>query len=190
MALTITLGISYKLSIVYKQKFQLLYSPITNTIISFVCFIGINLIDYNSMAFQFLGVESIAKAILCAVFTTELIVFLYNHKIQPLSFLKYQVDNDTHKALRACLPAILVIFITLIVYDQLLSKNTILSSIIPFIIGDIDQHHGLSLIQSFGLITINQLVWLLGIHPSSLIEINPSLIYSPLKEAIYSRHFF
>lgn len=36
MALTLTLGISYKLSITYKQNFKLLYSPITNTIISFV----------------------------------------------------------------------------------------------------------------------------------------------------------
>lgn len=190
MALTLTLGISYKLSITYKQKFKLLYSPITNTIISFVCFIGITFIDHNTMALQYLGVESIAKAILCALFTTELIVLFYNQKFQKLNFLKFKVDNDIHNALRACLPAILVIFITLIVYDQLLSKTTILGNIIPFFIGDIDQLHGLSLIQSFGLITINQLVWLLGIHPSSLIEINPSLIYSPLKEATYARHFF
>ena len=34
------------------------------------------------------------------------------------------------------------------------------------------------------------MVWLLGIHPSAVIEINPELIYSTSNTAVYSRHFF
>lgn len=190
MALTLTLGISYKLSIIYKQKYRLLYSPIINTIISFICFMGITYIDHNTQALEFLGVQSIAKAIITAIFTTEFIVLFYNHKLQKLYLLQYENNNDIHKAIHACLPAILVTFSTLLLYDLLLSNNHFLGNIIPFIIGEIDRQIGLNLIQSYGLIIFNQAVWFFGIHPSSLIEINPALIYSPIDEAIYARHFF
>ena len=190
MALTLTIGISYKLSSLYKYKFRLAYSPITNTIISFVCFIGISTIDHNGQTFEYLGVESIAKAIVCAIFTTECIVFFYHNKLGQLSYLQYELKDDIHKAIRACLPAIAVPFITLGAYDYLFAENDILSQIIPFFIREIDHSYGLSLIQSTGLIIINQVVWFFGIHPSALIEINPSLIYSPSEGATYARHFF
>jgi len=190
MALTLTISISYKLSTHYKHKYHLAYSPITNTLVSLVCFIGIVTIDHNGSALAFLGVESVAKAILCAIFSTEFIIFFYRNRFSRLSFLKNDINDDIHTAIRASLPAILVPFITLGLYDVLLADNNILSLIIPFFIGEVDPHVGLSFIQSVGLTLINQLVWFFGIHPSSLIEINPSLIYSPLEGATYARHFF
>ncbi len=190
MALTLTISISYNLSSRYKYKFRLTYSPTTNTIISFVCFLGISMIDHNGQIFDYLGVESIAKAIICAIFSIELIVFFYHNKFSQLSFLQYEVKDDIHNAIRACLPAILVPFIIIGTYGYLLTDIDILSRTTPFFIGEIDYSIGLSLIQSSGLIIINQVVWFFGIHPSSLIEINPSSIYSPIDGAIYARHFF
>jgi lactose/cellobiose-specific phosphotransferase system IIC component len=190
MALILTLGISYKLSSIYKYKHQLAYSPIINTIISLVCFVGIVTIDHAGNTLEFLGVESVAKAIISAIITTELIVLFYHNKLIGFSFLQFEVNDEIHNAIRACLPAILVPFIILTIYATTLAGSSSLSHLIPFLIGEIDPKAGLSFIQGTGFIIINQAVWFFGIHPSSLIEINPELIYSSAKSAIYSRHFF
>lgn len=190
MALILTLGISYKLSSIYKYKYHLAYSPIINTIISLVCFVGIATIDHAGNTLEFLGVESVAKAIISAIITTELIVLLYHNKFTGFSFLQFEVNDEIHNAIRACLPAILVPFIILTIYAATLAGSSPFSHLIPFFIGEIDPKVGLSFIQSTGFIIINQAVWFFGIHPSSLIEIDPELIYSSAKSAVYSRHFF
>jgi len=190
MALILTLGVSYKLNSFYKIHYQLHYSSIINTIISMVCFIGIIAIDYGNDAFDFLGVESIAKAIITAIISTELVVLFYNNKYQRFSFLQFEVDNEIHTAIRACFPAILVPFLLLTLYSVTLANNNAFSYLIPHLIGEVDSQLGLSVIQGIGFIIINQMVWLLGIHPSAVIEINPELIYSTSNTAVYSRHFF
>jgi len=190
MSLTLTIAISYKLSTAYKHKYLLDYSPIINIMISFVSFIGIILIDHNVDMINQLGVKSIAKAIICAILTTELIVFFYRKRLLRLNFLHNEINNNIHSAIHACLPAILIPFLTLGIYSTLFADNDILSHIIPFFIGEVNLAHGLSFIQSTILITVSQIVWLTGIHPSSLIEIDPTRIYSTIETAIYSRQFF
>jgi len=190
MSLTLTIAISYKLSTVYKYKYLLDFSPIINTTISFACFIGIILIDHNVDTINQLGVKSIAKAIICSIITTELIVFFYRKKLVRLNFLRHEVNHDIHSAIHACLPAIVIPFITLGFYSTLFNNTDILSRIIPFFIGEVNLAEGLSFIQSTILVTVNQIVWLTGIHPSSLIEIDPTRIYSPVETAVFSRQFF
>jgi lactose/cellobiose-specific phosphotransferase system IIC component len=189
MAILLTIGISYKLSEFYKFKYTLPYSPITNTLISLVCFIGIISIDHPDSIWTFLGVESIAKAIITAIISTELVVLYYNNKFQRFSFLQFEVNYEIHNAIRACFPAIIVPLIILTIYSSTLADINLLSCLIPFFIGEVNPEFGLSLMQSSGLIFINQIVWFFGIHPSALIEINPELIYSTLESATFSRHF-
>jgi lactose/cellobiose-specific phosphotransferase system IIC component len=189
MALILTIGISYKLSNAYKTKAQLPYSSITNTIISLVCFIGIITIDHPDKLSEFIGVQSIAKAIITAIISTEMIVLFYNNKYQRFNFLQFEVNSEIHNALRACFPAIIIPFLILSIYSSYLADNDILKHIIPFFIGEADPKTGLSFIQSMGFICINQIVWFFGIHPSSIIEINPELIFSPINDADFTKHF-
>lgn len=189
MALILTIGISYNLSNIYKEKYQLPYSSIINVIMTLVCFIGIIIIDHPDDFSNFIGVQSITKAIIVAITSTEMFVLFYNSKYQHLNFLQFEVNTEMHDALKACLPAILVPFILLTIYSTCLIDIDIMQHIIPYFIGDIDPKTGLSFIQGIGFICINQIVWFFGIHPSSIIEISPELIYSSSDSANFTKHF-
>jgi EAL domain-containing protein (putative c-di-GMP-specific phosphodiesterase class I) len=74
-------------------------------------------------------------------------------------------------------------------YSLLFTDINIISQLIPFVIGPVNPDIGLSYLQSNVLIIINQLVWFVGIHPSSLIEVSKDAIFTANAAAKYSKHF-
>lgn len=189
MALTLTISISYYLSKAYNRTYNLSFFPITIASISTVCFLGILTIDHGDLVINNLGVTSVAKAIICAITTTEICIFFFKNKITQFSFLEHELNEDIYFALRAIFPAIAATFIILGTYSLLLTDIDFISRLIPFALGPVNNETGLSYLQSNILILINQLVWFVGIHPSSFIEVSKEAIFSTNIAANYSRHF-
>jgi len=189
MALILAISISHDLSSKYKEQFKLPYFSVTITGVTLVCLFGILKLDYGQDLISNLGVTSIAKAIICAIVATELCVFFYNNRISQFKYLQHETNDNMQFAIRAVFPAIFVPFIIVGSYSYFLLDIKILPQIIPFFIGEVSLVDGFSYLQTCTLILINQLVWFIGIHPSSLIEISKDVIFTIDKSAIYSRQF-
>lgn len=189
MALILAISISHDLSSKYKEQFNLPYFSVTITTITLVCLLGILKLDYGQDLISNLGVTSIAKAIICAIASTELCIFFYNNRISQFKFLQHEINENMQFAIRAVFPAICVPFIILGSYSYFFLELKILPQIIPFFIGDVSLTSGFTYLQTCCLILINQLVWFVGIHPSSLIEISKDVIFTNDTSATYSRQF-
>lgn len=190
MALTLVLSISYQLANRYQKKFNLAFEPMMLALLSLATFMSIIHVDFNQDALQHLGVSSVAKGIVCSVIFIELYIFIFRYRPFNFRYLQNDVDNNMHHAIAAIYPALLVPFMMIIVYVYGFSNWEPLKALVPFLIGDVTQSHGLSYFQSTGVILINQLLWFVGIHGSALLETNASLIYLQEQGVLYSRQFF
>jgi len=189
MALTLVLSISYRLADKSQKKLNLSLDPMVPALLAMATFITFIFLEFNQNTLAHLGVTSVAKAIVSAIVFNELFIFFFCHRIVKLGFLQNDVDSNMHQALAAIYPAILAPFIMVIIYAYGFSDWYPLKNLLPVIVGSVNESVGLSYFQSITLVCINQMLWFVGIHGSSLLELNAELIYMQGQGVLYSRQF-
>ncbi len=189
MALILVLSITHKLAKYYRQKYQLNYDPVIVAILAMVTLVAMAHLDNGLDAFQYLGVAAIGKGLFCSILFTELYVFFYRHRLFKPSYPNEAVDTALLTAIRSTWPALLAPISMLVLYSLIAESIEHFSFWFSVFVGQIDPATGLSFWQTVKLILVNQLSWFVGIHGSSIIEIQADTMFLADAGIVYSRQY-
>ena len=189
MALTLVLSISHKLAKYYRQRYQLNYDPLIVAVLAMVSLVAMTHLDHGNDFFNNLGVTAIGKGLFTAVIFTECYVFFYRHRLIKLSYLEENVDTALLTAMRSIWPALIAPILVLSFYYVIAEPVRHFSYWFPAFIGQLDPETGLSFWQTVKLIVVNQLSWFVGVHGSSIIEVQANALFLNDETAVYSRQY-
>ena len=189
MALTLVLSITHKLAKYYRHHYQLNYDPLIVAVLAMVTLVAMAHLDYGVHAFDQLGVTAIGKGLFCSIIFTELYVFFYQHRFFKLNYLDETVDSSLLTAIRSIWPAILAPILLLVLYTLIAEPIKHFSFWFPVFIGQLDPETGLSFWQTVKLIVVNQLSWFVGIHGSSIVEVQAETLFASDPAVVYSRQY-
>lgn len=169
MSLTLVLSISYYFTQHYQAMYELDVRPITVALLALISLISMLVVKYTDGPLNF-GVSNVATAILCAVIFTELFIFFYRHRLWHFNYLNFELDDSLSLSFRALFPAIISVFLLIAGYALIQPFFASLQLLLPWLLGDVDPVSGLTAWQSSFLMLVNQGLWFVGIHGSSIIE--------------------
>jgi PTS system cellobiose-specific IIC component len=190
MALTLVMAVSFRLTTIYQNQFKLVINPLIVALLAMVTLVAVIQIDFSENSHTQFGVLSVFKALICAVVFTELFLFLYQRRLINFTYLRNEVDDTMHLSMRAMLPAIVAPFLIVMVYGYFLKDLDLLKPVLPFLIGAVSEENGLGYFQGLILIVVNQLMWFVGIHGSSLIEVSSDAIFMKGESVPFTKQFF
>ena len=189
MAVTLVLSITQKLAKYYQQKYQLNFDPLIVAVLAMVTLVAMSLLEYEDSYYQYLGVQAIAKGLLCSIVFTELYVYLFRYRIFKAANLNESVESSIITAMHSIWPALLAPCIFLVFYSLLSDWFHLLSFWFPVFIGEVNTEQGFTLWQTIKLIVVNQLSWFVGIHGSSIVEVHASTLFVDDPAVVYSRQY-
>lgn len=189
MAITLVLSITHKLAKYYQQRYQLNFDPLIVAVLSMVTLVAMSLLDHDQSYSQHLGVQAIAKGLLCSIVFTELYVCLFRHRVFKTARLNESVESSLLTAMHSIWPALLAPCIFLVGYSLLSDWLQLLSFWFPVFIGEVSPEQGFTLWQTIKLIVVNQLSWFVGIHGSSIVEVHASALFIDDPAVVYSRQY-
>ena len=190
MALTLVMAVSYRLTLSYQNQLKLVINPLIVALLAMVTLVAVIHIDFSADSQAQFGVQSVFKALVCALVFTEAFLFLYQRRLFHFTYLRHEVDDNMHLSMRAMLPAIVVPFVIVLFYAYFLKDLQLIKPVLPYLIGAVSEENGLGYIQGLILIVVNQLLWFVGIHGSAMIEVSADAIFMQGESVPFARQFF
>ncbi len=189
MSVMLTLAVSHKLAGHYQKRFSLAFDPLQVALLAMMSLAAVLIMDHQQNGFAKMGIPSVAKGLLCAVFVTELFVFFFRFRPTRFTYLNDLVPSHLHQAIRSVWPALIAPLVFLLIYRMLFDAFGWAAAVMPWIMGEVDAEQGLSVWQSSKLILINQLSWFVGVHGSSIVEAYPEYLLPNRPDLVYSKQF-
>jgi len=189
MALVIVVVIAFRLANDHQGRQGLPFDPAMVALLAMVTFIAMIHFDHGALAYQHLGVASVAKAMFAGIAVTEVFVWIYRRQGLGFSDLPLFADGQLYKAMVSILPAVAAPIVVVMAYAMINDAVDWVSGWFPWLMGSVSAEQGMTPWQSVTFLLVNQLSWFVGIHGSSFVEVHQATLFNHESWVVFGRQY-